>query len=124
MFAIISSIFFLIIYLMGPYSHHKLLIKNQEFAINHLIKLDKNYKIKINTIEGGEFGIVRDVRLYKNEREIDLEIIQYKEFNFSYYFQGKHGYYILNKLTKILITHKELNSFKRLQVKKFEKYFM
>ena len=120
---IFSWVFLVSICIVGPYWQHKLIIKEQEFNINHLIKLDNTYQIKINTIKKEEDFIVRDVRFYENDREIDPEIVQYKELHFSYYFRGKNAYYIFNKITKKLIAHEKLDSFNKNELKAFKKYF-
>lgn len=116
-------IIFIVLFLIIYYINHKTLIKSQEFTINRLIKLDNKYKIKIEIIKKEENDIVKNVILFENEREIDPEIVQYAQFQFSYYFSGENGYYIFNKITRKLITYENLNSFNKKQKRIFEKYF-
>lgn len=122
-FIVLSYMLFLGLYIVGPYSHHKLLIKNQEFAINHLIKFDDKHEIRIETIDDGEYGIVRRVKFFIENKEYDSEIVQYKEFLNSYYFQGEKGLYIFKKINKKLIIGEDLSFFSKKQRKTFKKYF-
>ncbi|PAE21915.1 hypothetical protein CHH80_04295 [Bacillus sp. 7504-2] len=98
-----------------------MVIREIEFTINHLIKIGKTYKILIETDECGENPLVKKVKLFEGERELDSEISQYKE---STFFIEEEGFYIYNKVSGKLHHTKDINELSEHPKKMFYKYLM
>ncbi|MDF1508255.1 hypothetical protein PZE06_08655 [Robertmurraya sp. DFI.2.37] len=98
--------------------------RNKDFKNNQLINIGKSYKMIVETDEYGENLLVKKVKLFKGEREIDSEITQYKEFVFSCFFKGEEGFYIYNKVSGKLHHTKDINELSEHPKKMFHKYLM
>lgn len=123
MFEVIAGLL-LGLYILVFYSYRRMVIREIEFTINHLIKIGKTYKMIIETDECGENPFVKKVKLFEGERELDSEISQYKESTFFNFFIGKEGFYVYNKFIGKLYCAKDIKELSALKRRVFKKFFI